>query len=124
MNETAEPLSNVVQIALRTPVILVTLAGAVLVLLAVRRLGLPAALLGAAGSLAIALDQMVNIAWVLHLSYLTTDPDADFERATTVSNLYTIADSALITIGAILVVIALVVPRPAAPRPPPAPQYR
>jgi hypothetical protein len=118
------PLSNGVQTGIRVPVILIALAGVVLALVGIRRLGVGAAVLGALGSLFIAVDQIVTIVWVLHLSSIAKNTDSDIDTLNTANNAYTIADAVLITIGAALVVAALVVRRgaPQATVPPFPPQ--
>ncbi len=113
MIEAAEPLSNGVQVGLRIPVILIGLAGVVLMLIFMKRLGVVAALLGALGSFLIAVDQIINIVWVVHTTSLATSEDFDAEHFNSVTNIYTFTDVALITIGTALVVLAIVVRRPA-----------
>nr|BFE57392.1 hypothetical protein GCM10020063_019180 [Dactylosporangium thailandense] len=124
-SSSVEPLSIGVQIGLRVPVILVGLAGVLVALLMIRRLGVLSGLLGAAGSLVIAADQAANIVWILHLRSLTSGGDLDIDTFNTANNAYTIADVVLITIGVALVVASFAVRRTApAPAPyfgPPAP---
>jgi len=112
MIDTVEPLSNGVQIGIRVPALLIALAGMVLVLVAMRRTGVLATMLGAAGCLFLALDQLVIIVWVLQVSSLSTGSNVDADQLTAVANLYTLVDAAMITVGVTLVVAALVVPRP------------
>ena len=107
MIEAAEPLSNGVQVGLRIPVILIGLAGVVLMLIFMKRLGVVAALLGALGSFLIAVDQIINIVWVVHTTSLATSEDFDAEHFNSVTNIYTFTDVALITIGTALVVLAI-----------------
>ncbi|WP_433088130.1 hypothetical protein ACQP1P_19605 [Dactylosporangium sp. CA-052675] len=100
------------QIGLRVPVILVGLAGVLVALLMIRRLGVLSGLLGAAGSLVIAADQASNIVWILHLRSLTSGGDLDIDTFNTANNAYTVADVVLITIGVALVVASFAVRRP------------
>ncbi|MEV4514028.1 hypothetical protein AB0K00_34345 [Dactylosporangium sp. NPDC049525] len=138
MSETVEPFSNGIQIGLRVPVILFALAGVVLALVLIRRLGALAGILGALGGLFVAADQVVNVAWVLQLTSMANG-DFDPDEYTTVNNAYTVADPIVITIGVALLVGALAAaalrkradPRPApyqqAPfpqQPPPFPQQQ
>ena len=90
---TVEPLSVGVQIGLRVPVILVALAGVLLALLIMRRLGALAGILAAAGSLLIAADQAANIVWILHLRSMTSGGDLDIDTFNSVNNAYVVADS-------------------------------
>jgi hypothetical protein len=113
LTDPVEPLSNGVQVGLRLPVILLALVGAVTVLVLVRRVGVAAAVLAGLGSLFIAADQVVNIAWVLHTNTLIKESDPDINGLNTLTKLYTFADVALITIGVALVIVAIVVRRPA-----------
>src|SRR3954464_7423269 len=115
MTDAAQPLSDVTQVALHLPVVLLGLAGFVVVLVNMRRLGTLATLLGAAGAVLIAADQIVGVVWVLHLSALTDQPDFDPDHVTSLSNTYTVLDVVLITIGAALALAAIVVRRPPAP---------
>ncbi|WP_327004178.1 hypothetical protein OHA72_55585 [Dactylosporangium sp. NBC_01737] len=108
MSETVEPFSNGVEVGLRLPVILVALAGVVLALVLIRRLGALAGLLGAAGGLLIAADQVVNIAWVLHLTAMANGDDYDADTYVTAGNAYTIADVVLVTLGVALLIGAVV----------------
>lgn len=117
MNPTTEPLSIGVQIGLHVPVVLVALAGVLVALLLIRRLGVLAGLLGAAGSLLIAADQAINVIWVLHVRALTSDGEFDANTVTATSNTYTIADAVLITLGAALVVAAFATVRRRGPDP-------
>src|SRR5438270_607132 len=114
MVDAVAPLSNGVQVGLRIPVVLVGLFGVVFVLVIMRRVGPVAAVLGALGSLFIAGDQIMNIVWVLHVSSLAKESDFNADQFNSVNNAYTIADAMLITIGAALVVVAIVVRRPGA----------
>jgi hypothetical protein len=114
MIDAVGPLSNGVQVGLRIPVVLIGLVGVVLVLVSMRKVGPVAGVLGALGSLFIAGDQLLNIVWVLHLSSISKEADFDADHFNSVNNLYTIADAVLITIGAVLVVVAIVVRRPGA----------
>jgi hypothetical protein len=114
MVEAVAPLSNGVQVGLRIPVVLIGLFGVVFVLVSMRKVGPVAGVLGALGSLFIAGDQLVNIVWVLHLSSISKEANFDADHFTTVNNLYTITDAVLITIGAALLVVAIVVRRPGA----------
>jgi hypothetical protein len=114
-----EPLSVGVQIGLRVPVILLALAGVLIALLMIKRLGPVAGILAAAGSLLIAADQAANIAWILHLRSMTSGGDLDIDTFNTVNNAYLVVDSVLITIGVALVVASFAVRRPAAVPPPP-----
>lgn len=111
MTVSVEPLSNAAQVGLRIPIILIALAGAVIALILIRRLGVAASILAAAGSLFVALDQIVNIAWVLHTNDLIKKSDPDIDHINAVTKLYTFADVALITIGVALFVAALVARR-------------
>ncbi|MEV8514568.1 hypothetical protein [Dactylosporangium sp. NPDC051484] len=113
MDPTVEPLSTGVQIALRLPVIIIALAGALLGLLMIRRMGVLSGILAAAGSLIIAADQAANVAWVLHLRSMTSGGDLDIDTFNTVNNAYLVADAVLITIGMALVVASFVLRRPA-----------
>lgn len=121
MTEAVEPFSNSVQIGLRVPVIVIALAGVVLALVLLRRIGAPAAILGALGSLVVAVDQIVNIAWVLHLSSLADVDGFDADGYNTTNNAYTVADPLLITLGVALLIAAVVTKRPAAGAPAPQP---
>ncbi|WP_433062438.1 hypothetical protein [Dactylosporangium sp. CS-033363] len=112
-SSSVEPLSIGLQIGLRVPVILVALAGALIALLMLRRLGALSGILAAGGSLLIAADQAANIAWVLHLRSMTSGGDLDIDSFNMVSNAYLIADAVLITIGVVLVVASFAVRRPA-----------
>jgi hypothetical protein len=112
-----EPLSVGVQIGLRVPAILVALAGVLIALLVIRRLGPVAGILAAAGSLLIAADQAANIAWILHLRSMTSGGDLDIDTFNRVNNAYLVADAVLITIGAALVVASFAVRKTAAPPP-------
>ncbi|MFG2045301.1 hypothetical protein [Dactylosporangium sp. NPDC048998] len=112
MDTTVEPLSTGVQIALRVPVFLIALAGVLLALLMIRRMGVLGGILAAAGSLLIAADQAANVAWVLHLRSMTSGGDLDIDTFNTVNNAYLVADAVLITIGVALVVASFVVRRP------------
>jgi hypothetical protein len=123
MLEAAQPLSEGVQIGIRLPVILVALAGVVLALVMMRRIGVAAGILGAAGSLFFAVDQLVNIVWVLHIASLVKSSDTSADEITTVSNTYTLADCALMTIGVILVVASFAFRRSAPPPAAPAGQF-
>jgi hypothetical protein len=117
-----EPLSVGVQIGLRVPVILLALAGVLIALLMIKRLGPVAGILAAAGSLLIAADQAANIAWILHLRSMTSGGDLDIDTFNTVNNAYLVADAVLITIGVALVVASFAVRRPAVPALPPVTQ--
>src|SRR4051794_8209416 len=107
MVDAVAPLSNSVQVGLRVPVILLALAGVVLILVAMRKIGPVAGVLGALGSLFIAIDQTVNILWVLHISVLADADDISSDSVASANNLYTIADAVLVTIGAALLVTAV-----------------
>ncbi|WP_433220609.1 hypothetical protein ACQP00_18305 [Dactylosporangium sp. CS-047395] len=111
-SSSVEPLSIGLQIGLRVPVILVALAGALIALLMLRRLGALSGILAAGGSLLIAADQAANIAWVLHLRSMTSGGDLDIDSYNMVANAYLIADAVLITIGVVLVVASFAVRRP------------
>jgi hypothetical protein len=111
-SSSVEPLSIGLQIGLRVPVILVALAGALIALLMLRRLGALSGMLAAGGSLLIAADQAANIAWVLHLRSMTSGGDLDIDSYNMVANAYLIADAVLITIGVVLVVASFAVRRP------------
>ncbi|WP_432968597.1 hypothetical protein [Dactylosporangium sp. CA-233914] len=115
MESSVEPLSVGMQVGLRVPVILIGLAGVLMALLLVRRLGALSGILAAAGSLLIAADQAANIAWVLHVRSLTSGGDLDIDTFNTVSNAYLVADAMLITIGVALVVVSLLVRKPSSP---------
>jgi len=118
----AEPLSISAQTIVRIPAIIVALVGVVLALVMMKRLGVFAAVLGAAGSLFIAIDQAVNIAWVLHLSSTSTSGD----KLTTLNNMYSILDPVVITIAAALIVGSFLTRRksgPPASTPPPFNPY-
>ncbi|MFI5916693.1 hypothetical protein [Dactylosporangium sp. NPDC051541] len=113
-SSTVEPLSVGVQIGLRVPVILIALAGVLLALLMLRRLGALSGILAAAGSLLIAADQAANVLWILHVRSITSGGDLDIDTFNTVNNAYAVADAVLITIGVALVVASLLVRRSAA----------
>jgi hypothetical protein len=106
-------LGTAVQIGIRIPVILVALAGVVLALVMMRRLGTLAAVLGAGASFFIAVNQLMAIVWVLHLSSLARDPDAKADDFTTVGNVYTMIDAVLITVAAVLLVVTFLARKPA-----------
>ncbi|GAA3303137.1 hypothetical protein GCM10020218_100000 [Dactylosporangium vinaceum] len=110
-SSTVEPLSVAVQIGLRVPVILIALAGVLLALLMMRRLGALAAILTAAGSLLIAADQAAQVVWVLHLRSMTSGGDLDIDTFNSVNNAYAVADAVMITIGVALVVASLLLRR-------------
>ena len=112
-------LSSGVQIALRTPAVLLGIAGVVLALVAVRRLGGLATTFAAVGSALIAADQIVNIAWVLVLTDMGHDSETPANDYNSVTNAFTVADAILLTIGAGLLIFAFFVRRPAdrGPRP-------
>ncbi|MEU7872391.1 hypothetical protein [Dactylosporangium sp. NPDC049140] len=112
-----EPLSIGVQIGLRVPVILVALAGVLVALLMIKRLGALSGILAAGGSLLIAADQAATIAWVLHLRSMTSGGDLDIDTYNTVANAYLVADAVLITIGVGLVVASFLTHRPSPPGP-------
>jgi hypothetical protein len=113
-SSSVEPLSVGVQIGLRVPVILVALAGVLLALLMMRRLGALGGVLAAAGSLLIAADQAANIVWLLHLRSMTSGGDLDIDTFNSVNNAYLVADAVLITIGVALVVASFALRRPPA----------
>lgn len=110
-----QPLSDAVQTGIRLPVILIALAGVVLALVMMRRLGVVAGILGALGSLFVAIDQTVNIAWVLHVSSLAERSDVNPDDVTSLSNVYTILDAVLITIAAALLVATFLTRRSGQP---------
>ena len=119
MGSAAQPLSDGVQIGIRIPVILVAVAGVVLALVMIRRVGVAAGILGAAGSLFIGIDQLVNVVWVLHIASLVKSSSSSADEITTLSNTYTLVDCALVTLGVALVVASFAfrksAPAPAAP---------
>jgi hypothetical protein len=106
-------LPDSVQISLRVPVMLLALAGVVLALVAGRRLGALAAVFGAIGSGLLLVDQIVDATWVPVLNALAKDANSTPDEYATTTNLYTVADIALITIGAAFLVFAFFVRRPA-----------
>jgi hypothetical protein len=120
------PLSDSVQMVLRIPVILLTLAGLVLALVLARRFGVLSAVLAATGSAVVAADQIVNVAWAYTNTALSHDTGTNFDKVVSTNNLFTVVDAVLITIGIGLLVFAYVVRRPvhqappAYPAPPPA----
>ncbi|GAA0735526.1 hypothetical protein Drose_19585 [Dactylosporangium roseum] len=113
VTDAVTPLSDATLIGLRVPVVLLTLAGAVLALVLIRRLGLFTSLVGASGCLFIAADQVVNVVWPLHVTGLAEDGAYEADDMISLTNIYTITDAALITAGVALVVLALLVRRPA-----------
>ncbi|WP_432824487.1 hypothetical protein [Dactylosporangium sp. CA-092794] len=123
MESTAvEPLSWGVQIALRLPLLIIGLAGVLIALLSIRRLGVAAGLLTAAGSLMVAADMAVNVLWVLHLRTMSSDGDFDLDSLNAVNNAYLLGDAVLITVGVALLVAGLLArKRPEADAPVPAP---
>lgn len=106
-------LPDAVQVALRVPVILIGLAGVVLALVSARRLGVKATVFAVLGSGLLALDQISNIAWSLVLSAMAKDTSTTSDDFNGVTNLFTILDVVLVTIGLGFVVVALLVRRPA-----------
>jgi hypothetical protein len=132
VSETVEPFSDSVQVGMRLPAVLVALAGVVLALVLIRRFGVLAGILGALGSLFSAADQVVNIAWFLHMTQLwNTHADADSYNS--VDNAYFVADVVLATLGVALLIgafAAAALRRGAAPTPagypqqPPFPQQQ
>ncbi len=99
------------QIGLRIPVILIALFGVVFALVTMRRLGIATGVLVALGSLFIAVDQLLNILWVLDVTSTASEGNYDVDTLTSTNNLCTVADAALITIGAAFVVASVVVRR-------------
>src|SRR5438128_2394946 len=125
MSDLAEvaPLPDGLQTALRLPVVLIGLAGIVLALVLARRNGAISAVFGALGGALLAVDQIVNIWWVLHMSALARSA-ASNDDFTISNNLFTLADVVLITAaGAALVVAFAVRRRAAAPAFPPPPAF-
>jgi hypothetical protein len=111
MVEAVQPLSDGMQIGLRIPVILLALFGVVFAFVTMRRLGVATGVLVALGSLFIAVDQLLNILWVLDVTSTASEANYDVDTLTSTNNLYTVADAALITIGAGFVVASVVVRR-------------
>jgi hypothetical protein len=114
-----QPLSDSTQLGLRIPVILFALAGMVLALVFMRRLGVLSAVLAAAGIGFVLVDQVVNVVWAYTTSAQAKESGDNFEKIITTQNRFMIADAALITIGVALLVVALAVHRrvPASPGP-------
>jgi hypothetical protein len=111
--EAIEPLPNGIQIGMRIPVVLLGLAGLVLALVAARRLGGLAAALGAAGAAALAVDQIVNILWVLQISSLNNNSDTTVDDFNSVNNIFLVVDLILVAAGLLLLTLAFLVRRPA-----------
>jgi hypothetical protein len=111
--EAIDPLPNGVQIGMRIPVVLLGLLGLVLALVAARRLGGLAAALGAAGAAALAVDQIVNIWWVLQISSLNDNSDTTVDDYNKVNNIFLVVDLILVAAGLLLLLLAFLVRRPA-----------
>jgi hypothetical protein len=124
-----EPLSNGVQTALRLPVILVALAGIVLALAYVRRLGVLSAVLTAIGLAVVVADQGLNVVWAYTTTAQGKEADITADKIIGTQNTFAVVDAVVITIGVALLVVALAVHRrvPGSPPPPPpayaAPSY-
>jgi hypothetical protein len=104
----AEPLSTNAQIGLKVPLLLVALAGVVVALVNLRRLGVPAAVLAAAGGAMFALDQAINIAFAEALSRRNA-----VDLINRFFNTFTLLDFALLLSGTVLLIAAVLVRRPA-----------
>jgi hypothetical protein len=116
------PLSTGTQTALHIPVILFALAGAVLALVFMRRLGIAAAVLIAMGSAGVALDQILNVVWVYTTSAQAKEPDITTSKIISTQNTFAVVDAVVITIGIALIVVGLAVHR-RVPGPVAAPAY-
>src|SRR2546423_7362489 len=116
-----EPLSNGVQTALRLPVVLFALAGIVLALVFVRRLGVAAAVLTAIGSAVVTADQVLNVVWAYTTTAQGKEPDITADKIIGTQNTFAVVDAALITIGGGLLGVGLAVHRRGAGPPPPPP---
>jgi hypothetical protein len=108
-----DAFSEGVQTGLRVPAILLGLVGVVLAIVAGRRLGVLAAIFGAIGSGLLALDQVSGLVWVMTLRAMVEERDARPDDIAAASNLCTVIDVLLTTIGLAFLVFAFFVRRPA-----------
>ncbi len=108
-----DAFSEGVQAGLRVPAILLGLVGVVLAIVAGRRLGAMAAIFGAVGSGLLTLDQISGLVWSHVVSAMINDTRSKQEDLNAVSNLFTVVDVLLTTVGLAFLVFAFFVRRPA-----------